>query len=508
MSREFKISNIHQADDAINTVNERMRATTKQLQRQIEDTRTRMAADAQRRAEAQAAKVRSELNSRLNREVAGMNDNLRQVDLNLRNRLQSVANDLTKAIETNDRQLRDDMRRMDTRIKNEISSLEGRTRKRFEEVDRRLSNLKSQIEAGLLAQQKQLDSHQRRLDSHDQQLASLTDAVNGILRRLADTEQRRREAVKLATGLRDAAFARTPIARFCPAEARQIDDRIQALLNNPDDEATAARAAEAILQIQFAEEEALRRSMIYDAMHRQAVEVLETVLGEVNANRTNSVSYPDDPAATAEIETDFWSRGEYSRICERLNQLKREIESQPDSERLRAILNEVAECEVQANHLVDEAARKAILSENRVAITEDIVDALLQQGWQIERKSDGTDSIGYLGGDIDSDWREGVYAVISSMNGERISLVVRPDENELENQIIFHRNDERNITDLDYRRSLQRIKEQISRSGHTLGDIQVPVGGGDTKVPALTDTASLGRKGTARKINESVRSRR
>ena len=55
--------------------------------------------------------------------------------------------------------------------------------------------------------------------------------------------------------------------------------------------------------------------------------------------------------------------------------------------------------------MVGKAAERSILSENRVIITEDIITALQEQGWQIERTSDGNDEIGYESGEVDSEWR-------------------------------------------------------------------------------------------------------
>jgi hypothetical protein len=93
------------------------------------------------------------------------------------------------------------------------------------------------------------------------------------------------------------------------------------------------------------------------------------------------------------------------------------------------------------------------------------------------------------------------------MNGERISIVVRPDESEANNDIIFHRNDNRNITDIEYIRSLERIKQQIAKSGYKLGATETPADGGDTEIPEMSDASKLGKRGAARNINQRARKR-
>ena len=281
-----------------------------------------------------------------------------------------------------------------------------------------------------------------------------------------------------------------------------------ALEANQDDEGTVARASEVILQIQMAEEEAMRNKIVYDAIHAEATAMLEKVLEEVNKNREVVITYPDSPQDVAKIETDFWNRGEYSKLKSKLDTLKAELRQQPSLERIKEIMGEVAKGEVILSDMLDKAARSAILSENRVTITEDIVTALISQGWQVERMPDGRDAVNYLGGeDRDNDWREGVFAILNSMNGERISILVRPDESDENNEIVFHRNDNRSITDLEYIRSLERIKEQISKSGFKLGPTTTPADGGDTEIPEMTDARQMGKRGSAKKINQRVRRR-
>lgn len=483
MSGVFKFTTVQGAENAVNRLYDQLQAARHHTKLEIERARREAAENARRVAAQEAQWATQNLELRINSTINSVNENIRRVDEQQRRRLSQLANEVQQAISKVDSDLRNDMRSMDKRLRTEIA------------------NVAKRVDDGLRAQQKQLDSHQQQLDD-------LATVVGSILDHIAETSQRRKEAVTIAKGAKDAAFSRTEITRFCPDEARKIEERMKALEANTNDEATASRAAEVLLQVQFAEEEAMKRKMIYDAVLRSANEQLSTVLGEVNSNRSTEISLPDDPQAVTTIETDFWSRGAYDEAARRLQQLKAELATQPSLERIAEIAEEIATIEVKANQMVEDAARKAILSENRITVTEDIVDALLKQGWQLERNPDGSDSLGYLGGEIDHDWREGVYAVISSMNGERISIVVRPDDDDLQNQIIFHRNDDRQVTDLDYRRSLQRIKEQIQKSGHRLGEITVPEGGGDNKVEILTSAPEMGRRGAAAQINKEVRKRR
>ena len=152
-----------------------------------------------------------------------------------------------------------------------------------------------------------------------------------------------------------------------------------------------------------------------------------------------------------------------------------------------------------------DAARQAILSENRVTVTEDIVTALINQGWQLERRADGSDAVDYIGGETDSDWREGVFAIINSVHGDRISIVVEPDESGLENRLIFHRNDQRKLSEAEYMETVRRICKQISQSGHKIDAPHAPADGGDVRIPELSNADGLSRSGTSDAIKRRTR---
>lgn len=501
MSKEYKISSIRQADDAINDLNDHFNNSLRLINKRFDEIRGEADHVAKRRAREEADKAKREMQSRLNQAINGVNSRIDRVDEEQRRRLNMVADEIYDTIIWVNENLHNEINQTRIELKNDLQSLEQRTNERIQQVNRHLNQLANKVAERFEEQQAQLDNHSKQLDN-------LTNTVNSILAQMADERQKRKEAVKIALGVKDAAYGRIDIERFNPQKAQEIHRRMAALAANPDDEGTVARASEVILQIQMAEEEALRNKIIYDSILAEATAMLEKTLDEVNKNREISIAHPDSQQDTATIETDFWNRGEYEKLRTKLNALKAELQRQPSLERIKDIMGEIAIGEIQLTDMLGKAVKSAILSENRVVITEDIITALIGQGWQVEEMNGGEDAVGYLGGDDrDNDWREGVFAVLQSMNGERISIVVRPDESETNNDIIFHRNDNRNITDIEYIRSLERIKQQIAKSGYKLGATETPADGGDRKIPEMSDASKLGKRGSARNINQRARKR-
>lgn len=501
MSRAYKVSSIRQADDAINNLNDHVNSLLRNMYKRIDEVRREADCTAQRRVREEAERAKREMRSCLNKTISDVNSHIDRVDEEQRRRLNIVANEIYDTITQLNNELHGEIDHTRIELKNDLQSLEQRTNEQIKQVNQRINQLTNKVAEKFEKQQAQLDNHSEQLDM-------LTNTLNSILVQMADERKKRMEAVNLAHDIKDAAYARIDIERFNPQKSQEINRRIAALTANPDDEGTVARASEVILQIQMAEEEALRNKIIYDSILAEATSLLEKTLDEVNKNREISIAHPDSQQDTATIETDFWSRGEYEKLRSRLETLKAELNCQPSLDRIKEIMEDITIGEVQLTDMLAKAVKSAILSENRVVITEDIITALIEQGWQVEEMNDGEDAVGYLGGDDrDNDWREGVFAVLQSMNGERISIVVRPDESETNNDIIFHRNDNRNITDVEYIRSLERIKQQIAKSGYKLGTTETPADGGDSKISEMSDVSKLGKCGAAKKINQRTRKR-
>ena len=401
MSREYKVSSIHQADDAINHLNQKVYQAKRQLADDIARAQERATREAEQTSRTLIQQERNRMLNALDREISGVNTSIRNLDNAHRQRLQNTARQLETLIDKETDSVRRETRQGLELLKGSLSTLASSTQQqinntnaridavnnlskaRFETVQRRVTELSKDTMRRFDEQQQQLDSHQTQLDSHQHQLSSLTTTVNGILDQFNSESQKRKEAVEMARAIYEATFKRTDIDRFNPEEAHRAHDRMNRLIADANSSTATNQAIEAIMNIQWAEEVALKRKIIYDAILAQALELLETVLSEVNSNREVTVANPEDKNDTINIEVDFWNRGEHDEIKKKLEILKAELNAQPSTERIHEITAEVAELEVKATDMVGKAAERSILSENRVIITEDIITALQEQGWQI-----------------------------------------------------------------------------------------------------------------------------
>lgn len=517
MSEVHKINTISQAEYKINRLYENIDKVEGRLSSRIASVREQATREAEKRARDLIEKERNRMKEALDKEISDVNSSIKELDKEQRRRLKETAKNLEEMIDTQADSIRRETRRNISDLKGEIGKLASDTRKQLNEQSRRMDKLaeaskkrydtlQSRISQLSKETLKRFDEQQRQLDSHDKQLANLEASVNSILDHFNSEEQKRQEAVEMAKAIYKAAFKRTPIDRFNPEEAARVHDRMNRLLSNANDSTARNQAIEAIMRIQWAEEKALKAKIIYDAVLNEALESLDAVLSEVNSNREIKVADPNCEGEVVTIETDFWNRGKYTDIIKNLEALKVELNTQPDLERIEKITKEIARYEAEATEMVSKAGQQSVLSENRVVITEDIVTALLDQGWQIEQNSAGDDEVGYEGGEVDHDWREGVYAYLRSMNGERIVIRVIPTEDSIANEIAFHRVDNRSMTADEFMRSLRNLKNQIEKSGHKLGDFQVPArDGGNSKLTEVSSPSQLGKKGASQSIRRKTR---
>lgn len=465
MSREIKVCNV----DTLNDVNDRVRSLQNSVKRDIDRAKRDAEEKAIRIAEQRIASARDDMKNRLDRALNKVDDRFRRINEEHNRKLTALANE----------------------IHGNMADIRRWTYDNIDDIRKNMKSLNDDINSRFRSQQLQISDLENRVDK--------------LFDQIAEDAARTSEAVSAIRKERDAAFEALPIERFLPEEAREIDVRIAQL--DPNVSACIANVKEINARILLAKERAIIAQEIYNGLHIGAMTLLEGLLDIIHKNRTQSVSDPDGHGSVL-IETDFWMRGAYSSLIDELEALKKELETNPKKERIEEIIQSADEIQKRMADMLEISVKKAMLSENRVVITEDIVTALINQGYEIKLEEDGKEALQYMGGEQDNDWREGVYAILRKAGGEEITIIVRPDEMEINNQIIFHRNDSRNITDAQYIESLQRIKLEIEQSGHKLGQIQAPVGGGNEQIPQLRSSQSLSRKGAADMVKSQIRTNR
>ena len=453
-----------------NQVNNRLTRVRDNLRYEIDRARRDAIAQANRAAEERARQAKMEMQNRLNDAIASQNSFIRKLDQEQRERLNQITN-----------QIYDDLSR-------NVSRLEVRIDRTAEVLRKELSDLGKWASGRFATQQREIES--------------ISKSVQSLFDHIAVGQNKSIEAVKATRALYEEAIRLVDMEKFMPVETRKIILNLGQIEEDP--QASLNQARMTYIDIIIAREEALKKQIVFNELLNRSQELLKQVLEIVHQNRVVHVT---DNGETADIEADFWTRGEYSRVERELESLRKELvelEKNRDGEssmtRLDEIIARISELEIKASELVANAVSSAILSEKRMEISDDIITALQRQGYEVKSRG-GVDEVGYLGGeDRPDDWREGVYAVLTR-GEEEYTILVRPDGNN--NKISFHRNDGRTMTEKEYIEAVGRFLNEIRRAGYEVG-AQTCEGHGHNRLDILANPEELGRTGAAEEINTAI----
>lgn len=465
----------------------------------------------------------------INSAIRVSNENIRRAQQETQSRINQVNDNLSRRIENSQLQLGARIDDQSRRFAQELQTLDKRHTKA-------LNDLSNAVAESIEAQNNYIESQVSRLDKNIGILNAGLNAVNQSMNDLArETNERFRQqqgeitsiqkdiksiferqqadtntkllAAGAALALLDAIRERTDVARFAPQQLLDSialkEERLCNIGDNPDS-CTITDANNLIDEALVMENEAIRRKNEWEPLHKAALASAIAVLRLLEKSESIKVASLYDDGAEEDLQTDYWTHGAYSRILNEIRTLKAQIENAPaDISTIKNLQKKVDELQQRAEHIIIEAAELGTLSEQRVIVSNDVLNAMVNQGWELKGDPD------YMGGEEESDWREGTFAILHKPNtGEEVSILVLPEENNGKkgNQIIFHRNDDLMESAGAFQSRMEEIKREIEKSGYKLGTLREPEHG-DGKVEQLRDRSSMKRKGASEKLRKTLSKR-
>ena len=363
-----------------------------------------------------------------------------------------------------------------------------------QQQNRTINEMERNVQESMRQMHSQLETRLNTLETAVQGVNRLTEAVGEIERRIErqfEQQQQQVETVEKSNQL----------DRFVPEEAESVRRRLQNLQQSQASGAElAALANEVIIAGQELEIKCNRERLKYEQKEEMTRTMLETVLEIVNKNREIELS--DDQGNPVKVENNFWSKGQYNALLEKLNALRQEIidhgQTDMSIDRLDQIQKEIVEAEEEIRNITAQSVQRVMLSQARMQAVYDIVDAMEDQHWQVI-ETNGEEEIDYKGGDMASDFREGAFARLRNSMGEEVTVMVDPDEEQQKNTIGFHFSGGRIDTDEENERKTAKVAEQLKQSGYELG---VPKCAGHMPMPEMESAAEMTRQGASERIRE------
>jgi hypothetical protein len=517
MSRTIKITNLNQAEDIINRQNNQIN----RLNAQLSQVETNARLEAQRAAATQISTERAAMNARLNQSINNLNNKMQReidaekrerlrVDLEHRKLLQKQENDFYARLEKEKTVVQQKLQQQSNDFNKRINETRDWTRGLVNDLQKEISetrdwtgnlirDLNTKVNESFKEQQKEIDKVRNRIDNLYEKDANDRTKANKLI---ADIIERAQTADRNLLH-----------RKFAPGRLSQIERAINNIKTD-DPAATNIATVRNITNDLFILEDDVRKGQqIFNALHNhvltEAAAVLKIMAGNRNIHPKDEKNeiIKDEQGNAITLEVDYWTNGKYSKLEKELKSLEKELVEKKDSieltvDRLHNIFDRIIAIRNEQNDLVIETLKQGNASEERVKISEDLINAMLEQGFDLKKVTDEEPAHNYLGGDTATDAREGVFAILKH-GGTEITIVVNTDE-KFCHQVVFQRNDELPRNEAEFRQGLEEIKRILEKgTGIKMGELQIPAGG-DVKQVELTDPIALAKAGG---INKELKKR-
>ena len=500
----------------------RMEKQMAELKEHADKAAKRAAEEAKRRADQRIAEAKRSMEAKIKKSEKEMSGRISDLREDTRRNLEKLRREQQKALKNLEDKVYDDMdnmhRQIDSRIDglaHDMAVIQGDLLNQIAEVQSNvdLTNTRldatnehiDMVEAGLLnltdyvgEMEEQIN---QRFSEQEEEIQYIQGEVAEIQNRMTAIDARGIERAKLALALMDEVEHNNDLNRFVPEEAQRVRRQMQALANIGATGAELSAAANAaLLAAQELEINCTRERLKYEQKEELTRTLLEAVLETVNNLREIQLT-EDDGETPVSVENNFWSRGRYNALRDHLQALKDEIERKGGTdmtiERLDEIQKEILKGEVDIREITSQSVARVNLSQARMQAVSDIIGVMEEQQWEVIEKN-GEEEIGYMGGEIPSDYREGFFARLRNDLGEEVTVTIEPNDDD-KNTLGFHFNSARELTDEETEQKASDVAVQIEQSGYQVGK---PKCATHAPMPEMESAESMSEKGAAKRIRE------
>lgn len=451
MSRAIKVSTIEQAESHLNTQDRRIQDLQHQLAHAIAKAREEAKREAQKRVAA--------LQDEMYEHIEGLHDEMTEMD----------------------QKHREALKQQGMRFQRGLSDLQDWTKEGFD-------RLKSHIDTSVQEQRQRIDH---------------------LYAKEANEEKKAKGMLKNLGLLFKAVDGRVNHRKFEPTRWDQLQRRLQALQQSAAPAASRIALAESLThELWDLEQNIMIAELEFNALHDRALFEAKALLELMERSQTETFfldadgnTIKDEAGIAVRVQVDYWTNGDYTKLEQEAQAVKTRLDREkfeptlPEDD-LHRMLKELERVSTRQNDLVLLAAQRGVASQQRRDISEDIVNALKQQGFHLKTVANGDEAHSYLGDGSKPDFREGVYAVLENGTGMEVTVIIHPDETLTKNHILFHRNDSADQNQQELERSMLEVRRVIQERGYTMAEPHSPKGhNGNVPIEELADANALKARG-------------
>lgn len=481
--------------------------------RQIQQSQSRAEQNTQRlkkQMEDMQLQMTTQINSAVTRATEQSNRRVEELKRDSQRRFEQIENNVNSSIRNLREQQNRTIRDMERRVYDSMSQMHEQLETRIDDMVQDIVD----IQNNLNTTNQRIDVAERSIDRLanyvvemeqriDHQFEQQQQQITSIASQLVAITKRGEERANIAIEWMKEVEKNNQLDRFVPEETASVRRRLQSLIQLQASGAELASAAnETIIASQELEIKCTQERLKYEQKEEMTRTMLEAVLETVNKNREIEIS--DDYGNPVKVENNFWSRGRYNMLLEKLKELQQEIlvhgHTDMTVERLGEIQKEITKSETEIKEITAQSVQRVTLSQARMQAVYDIVGTMEEQHWQVIEEN-GEEEIDYTGGDMVSDFREGAFARLKNHMGEEVTVMVDPDGDQLKSTISFHFSGGID-TDEEKERKTDAVAEQLNQSGYELG---VPRCAGHMPMPEMESAEAMKQQGASERIRERER---
>lgn len=487
MSKEIKLANLSQAEDYL--IAQRREIAN------LRNQQTTIAQEARQSAIAEAGKrineIRKEQEKReakYNSALDGMSSSMQRMETDHQESLINLKKESIKLVADQSKSFNQKLGNLQEWTKESIESISS-------ELNNSLKDLSNSVNVRFKEQQSQLQSIKKD--------------ISNIYNKEKNEEVK---AKQMAHDLGKKIYAianGTLHSKFFPDRLSQINRSLRNALEGGFPASSLIAAFHIIFNDLYdLEENIVKEEIKFNAFYEIVLNATNELLEIMYNNRTTGQETPQGVDKKL-AEVDWWNEGQMSVLISELSELRSELEGNKSDEslneqRLNEILKKVGEINIQQSETLELALRKGYASSERVRIGEEIIFALEGAGYRLKYLANGEPAFNYLGGKEEADQREGVFLVVENGVGSEMTILVNTKETLEENQIIFNRNDNSEITEDEYIRRLRDLGEVLKKAGYDVGSLEAPKGTGDQRQIELAEPEALKVKGIRKELKKSM----
>lgn len=295
-------------------------------------------------------------------------------------------------------------------LMSEVEALENRT-------DHKIENLRSWTQESM---EKQRLEYLSIAEKHRKEINHIKSDISAINQKEQNRQDRASAYIRDLKKMLEVTEKNIPHKKFAPGKMEKIRRQLQAAEIKMSEDIPSAAVSivqQAHFDLMDLEEEVSVKETEFNIKHLEAQKLAAGLLKTVRQNRQLEIEEGDETQ-----EADFWTNGRFSELENNIALIEKVLNEEKESlisEEVDELLEKLYDYYALQEKLVDEAIERIVSSQVRAEMSDSVIFALQDQGFDVKEGE-----VGYL----EADQRKPYLIKMENSSGTEVVTVISPDE--------------------------------------------------------------------------------